>query len=312
MTPLSGDRIGVLMGGVSSEREISLKSGEAILAALIRCGYQAIKILVDSEVDQKLREEKIQMVFLALHGSGGEDGLIQGLLETLKIPYTGSGVLASSLGMHKGSTKKMLFFHGIRTPKSFYWHRGEQERMPFLPPGFQFPLVVKPLNQGSTIGISLVQSSQDMPKALQEAGKFGSEVMIEEYIKGQELTVGILGETPLPVVEMLPVSEFYDYEAKYQKGKTEYLLPAPLEKSLYLELQQMALSVHQAIGCVGISRVDFRVDTKGTPFVLEINTIPGMTETSLFPKAAAHSGIAYDALVEKILESAIERKRAWG
>ncbi|HEX9756438.1 MAG TPA: D-alanine--D-alanine ligase [Nitrospiria bacterium] len=311
MTPLTNKRIGVLMGGASSEREISLKSGGAIERALKQRGYQAVSIDVDSQVDRTLRNEEIQIAFLALHGSGGEDGSIQGLLETMRIPYTGSGVLPSAVGMNKGTTKMVLMSCHIRTPQGFYVPQGEQTTFGSLPPGFHYPVVVKPLGQGSTIGVSIVKGPSDMEAALASAFRFGSQVLVEHFIEGKEVTVGILGETPLPVIEMRTKEALYHYEAKYQSGKTEYILPAPLEESEYREVQKIALAVHRAVGCEGVSRVDFRIDGKGVPFVLEINTIPGMTETSLLPKAAAHAGIGYETLVEQILESALEREKTW-
>jgi D-alanine-D-alanine ligase len=299
------------MGGASSEREISLKSGGAIERALKQRGYQAVSIDVDSQVDRTLRNEEIQIAFLALHGSGGEDGSIQGLLETMRIPYTGSGVLPSAVGMNKGTTKMVLMSCHIRTPQGFYVPQGEQTTFGSLPPGFHYPVVVKPLGQGSTIGVSIVKGPSDMEAALASAFRFGSQVLVEHFIEGKEVTVGILGETPLPVIEMRTKEALYHYEAKYQSGKTEYILPAPLEESEYREVQKIALAVHRAVGCEGVSRVDFRIDGKGVPFVLEINTIPGMTETSLLPKAAAHAGIGYETLVEQILESALEREKTW-
>jgi D-alanine-D-alanine ligase len=240
-------------------------------------------------VDQTLRGDGIQIAFLALHGPGGEDGTIQGLLETLRIPYTGSGVLASAVGMNKGTTKMVLMSRHIRTPQGFYVQQGEETAFGSLPLGFHYPVVVKPLSQGSTIGVSIVQRPDEMEAALASAFHFGSQVLVEHFIEGKEITIGILGETPLPVIEMRTREAFYHYEAKYQPGKTEYLLPASLESSELREVQKIALAVHRAVGCEGVSRVDFRIDRKGVPFVLEINTIPGMTETSLLPKAAAHA-----------------------
>ena len=311
MTPLTTKRIGVLMGGGSSEREISLKSGGAIAAALGRRGYQVVMIDVDRGIAHRLREDRVAIAFLALHGSGGEDGTIQGLLETLRIPYTGSGVLASAIGMNKGITKKILVCHSIRTPRCFYRWRNDEE-MEKLPHGFDYPVVVKPPNQGSTIGVSIVRESGELLPAQALAFRYSPEILVEEFIEGLEITVGILGESALPVIEILPQEGFYTYEAKYRKGKTEYILPARLEASVYREVQEMAVAACQAIGCEGGARVDFRVNPKGVPFVLEINTIPGMTETSLYPKAAAQAGIDYDTLVERILESALKREKEWG
>jgi D-alanine-D-alanine ligase len=213
--------------------------------------------------------------------------------------------------MNKGITKRILASHGIRTPRCFHRWQNEVEQAG-LPDGFDYPVVVKPPNQGSTIGVSIVRESKELLPAQVLAFCYSPEILVEEFIEGLEITVGVLGESALPVIEILPQAGFYTYEAKYQKGKTEYILPARLEASVYREVQEMAVAACRAVGCEGIARVDFRVDPKGVSFVLEINTIPGMTETSLYPKAAAQAGIDYDTLVERILESALRREKAWG
>jgi D-alanine-D-alanine ligase len=308
MKLLTAKRIAVLMGGQSAEREISIRSGRAVWTALIRKGYDAIPLEVDSSVVARLREVRGQIAFIALHGPGGEDGTIQGMLEVLHIPYTGSGVRACAVAMDKAITKSLLEHGGIPVPRGFV--RTLRERRKPLPSGFRFPLVVKPVSQGSTLGITIVRKSRDLSKGLEAAFAYGATVLIEEYIDGRELTVGILNDRPLPVVEIIPRSGFYDFASKYTPGASVYKAPAPLSSRQTKQLQALALDVHRRFGCRGATRVDFRLDRKGCPFVLELNTVPGMTETSLLPMAAKAARLSYEDMVEAILESAIERDAA--
>jgi D-alanine-D-alanine ligase len=308
MKLLTVKRIAVLMGGQSAEREISIRSGRAVWTALIRKGYDAIPLEVDSSVVARLREVRGQIAFIALHGPGGEDGTIQGMLEVLHIPYTGSGVRACAVAMDKAITKSILEHGGIPVPRGFV--RTIRERRKPLPSGFRFPLVVKPVSQGSTLGITIVRKSRDLSKGLEAAFAYGATVLIEEYIDGRELTVGILNDRPLPVVEIIPRSGFYDFAAKYTPGASVYKAPAPLSSRQTKQIQALALDVHRHFGCRGATRVDFRMDRKGSPFVLELNTVPGMTETSLLPMAAKAARLSYEDMVEAILESAIERDAA--
>ena len=305
MKLLTAKRIAVLMGGQSAEREISIRSGRAVWAALIRKGYDAIPLEVDSSVVARLREVRGQIAFIALHGPGGEDGTIQGMLEVLHIPYTGSGVRACAVAMDKAITKVLLEHGGIPVPRGFV--RTLRDRRKPLPSGFRLPLVVKPVSQGSTLGITIVRKSRDLSKGLEAAFAYGTAVLIEEYVDGRELTVGILNDRPLPVVEIIPRSGFYDFAAKYTPGASVYKAPAPLSSRLTKQIQALALDVHRHFGCRGATRVDFRLDRKGRPFVLELNTVPGMTETSLLPMAAKAARLSYEDMVEAILESAIER-----
>ncbi len=308
MGRLTDKKIGVLMGGRSNEREISLRSGRAVLAALTRRGYRATAVdpqNPDTGWIDRLRSEGIGIAFLALHGPGGEDGTIQGLLETLRIPYTGSGVLASAAAMDKVVTKKLIAFHAVPSPRFRIVRRGEAE----IPEGLSCPVVVKPPCEGSTIGVTIVRDPAAFAPALETAFRYGDSALVEEYIEGRELTVGVLDGKALPVIEMVPKEGFYDYRAKYTSGMTEYLLPAPIAPQVSREVQACAVEVHNILGCAGATRVDLRLDPKDRPFVLEINTTPGMTETSLLPKAAAQEGIDYDTLVERILRSALERGR---
>ncbi|HEX9284225.1 MAG TPA: D-alanine--D-alanine ligase [Nitrospirales bacterium] len=308
MKLLTAKRIAVLMGGQSAEREISIRSGRAVWTALIRKGYDAIPLEVDSSVVARLREVRGQIAFIALHGPGGEDGTIQGMLEVLHIPYTGSGVHACALAMDKGTTKALLEHGGIPVPRGFV--RTLRERKKPLPSGFRFPLVVKPVSQGSTLGITIVRKSRDLSKGLEAAFVYGAAVLLEEYIDGRELTVGILNDRALPVVEIIPRGGFYDFASKYTPGASVYKAPAPLSSRQTKQLQDLALDVHRRFGCRGATRVDFRLDRKGRPFVLELNTVPGMTETSLLPMAAKAARLSYEDMVEAILESAIERDAA--
>jgi D-alanine-D-alanine ligase len=303
---LTDKKIAVLMGGRSAEREISLKSGRAIEASLRRQGCAVTAIDPDERVAELLRREKVELAVNALHGRGGEDGTIQGLLEILGIPYTGSGVLASAIGMNKVMTKRLLEASGIPTPSHAVLRSSDSPgASPGLPVGLKYPVVVKPSCEGSTIGITIVKSPDGLEAAYAEAFRYGDEILIETYIPGREVTAGILDEAPLPLVEIVPQEAFYDFKAKYTKGMTDYRAPAPLPPDETRAIQDLALKTHRAIGCRGCTRVDFRIDPDGRPFVLEINTVPGMTETSLLPKAAAAAGISYDQLVARILQTAM-------
>ncbi|MCP4715151.1 MAG: D-alanine--D-alanine ligase [Deltaproteobacteria bacterium] len=297
--------IGVLMGGMSSEREVSLKTGEAITAALSSKGYRTIGIDVDRTIDVSLRRHKIEIAFIALHGTLGEDGAIQGLLEMLGIPYTGSSVLASATAMNKITTKILLNFHKIPTPGFQSLRLSEARQKPLADMvTLAVPAVVKPAEEGSTIGISIIHDVHELGQALEDAGRYGNEILIETYIKGRELTVGILNGRPLPIIEIKPLSGFYDFSSKYTPGSTEYTASPELPKQTREDINALALSAYNRVGCSGAARVDFILDNTGTPFVLEINTIPGMTKTSLLPMAAGQAGLSFDDLVEQILWSA--------
>ena len=307
-------RIGVLMGGQSSEREVSLRTGAAVHRALSRRGYDAVMIDVGPTLTRDLQDQKIAVAFLALHGPGGEDGSIQGFLETLGVPYTGSGVQASAVGMHKVTTKTILAAHGIPVPAGFVIKRGERiSRVHALRSGnLRWPVVVKPASEGSTIGVSIVKKPAQWDDALALAHRYDRDAMVEAYIPGHEVTVSLLGrkdDAPLalPAVEIVAPGGFYDFSAKYEKGKTRYLCPAPLPPAITKHIRNLALRTFDILGCAGAVRVDFRITPRGRPYVLEINTVPGMTETSLLPMAAAQAGLDYEELTERILESAITR-----
>ncbi|MFA4911525.1 MAG: D-alanine--D-alanine ligase [Desulfobacteria bacterium] len=298
-------KIGVLMGGLSAERDISLLSGNAILSALREKGYNACSIHVDRDVPQRIIEEGIDVAFIALHGRWGEDGTIQGMLEIMGIPYTGSPPLASALAMNKPMTKRVLNFHKLPTPEFQVLNKVEiAEGKPKKRIKLKFSLVVKPVSEGSSVGVSIVENEEGLADAIEKAGKCTDQIMIEEFIHGAEITVGILNGCPLPVIEIVPKSGLYDYKSKYTKGMTDYILPARLTGEQLFKVQDIALKAYQAIGCHGVARVDMVLGLKGNPYILEINTIPGMTHTSLLPKAADHAGLSFNVLVEEILKSA--------
>jgi D-alanine-D-alanine ligase len=297
-----GQRVAVLMGGLSAEREVSLRTGAAVLRAMQGCGLEAVALDAGRDLPARLVALAPQLAFLALHGRYGEDGSVQGLLELMAIPYTGSGVLASSLAMNKLVTKQVLLHHGVATPGFAAYRRGEEvEALPAGMPGY--PLVVKPAREGSTIGVSIVRDVGELHNGLQEALRHDDLVLIEEFIAGAEVTVGVLGDEPLPVIQVVPKGGFYDYQSKYTPGQTDYLLPAPLPATVYARLQGAALTACRALGCRGAARVDFMVRGEEL-FCLEVNTIPGMTETSLLPKAAGAAGIGFTELVLRILADA--------
>lgn len=307
--PLSGKKkeikIGVICGGISSEREISLKTGQGIYSALTELGYNAD--FIDFKGEDISAFKNIDIAFLALHGKYGEDGTVQGVLELLKIPYTGSGILASSLAIDKIYSKKIFQLEGIKTPEYVSIDNDKNKEIAEIIKEVNlkigYPAVVKPAREGSTIGITISENESDIIGAINFARIYDSKILIEKYIKGRQLTVSILGENPvaLPIVEVIPKSGFYDFKSKYTSGLTEYIVPAKIDKDLAQTIQEIALDTHRSLGCYGISRVDLILDEKEEPFVLEINTMPGMTETSLVPKAAAAAGIDFKKLVEIIL-----------
>ncbi len=290
-----------MMGGLSREREISLKTGKAILKGLTEKGYTACPIDVDQDVAGTLIKKKIECAFIALHGRFGEDGTIQGMLELMRIPYTGSGILASALALHKIMAKKIFLCEKIPTPPFEVVRRQEVGKDPLGNISLPLPLVVKPAREGSTIGISIVRTEEELTRALKEAGKYDEEILVEKFMKGREITVGILEDIPLPVIEIVPKSGFYDYHSKYTKGETQYIIPARLPREKYLFAQEMSLKAFQTLGCSGCARVDLMTDENDDSFVIDVNTMPGMTETSLLPKAANYVGIAFEELVERIL-----------
>lgn len=305
-------KIGVLLGGRSAEREVSLRTGEAIYRALLEKGYEAIKMDVDNNIVENLKHNNIGLAFIALHGKYGEDGTIQGLLEMLDIPYTGSGVLASAIAMNKIVTKKILLAEGIPTPEHCTVSLEEFTNNPRSEikakiTGLDLPVVIKAATQGSTIGITFVNDSNQIKTGLEEAFKYDTEALVEKTVKGPEITASVLGnENPqvLPLIEIVSATGVYDYEAKYTVGMSEHIIPPRIGKEIQAEIGFWAEKTYQAIGCRGLARVDFMVDSAGKPFVLEVNTMPGMTETSLYPDAARAAGISFPDLMEKLVRLA--------
>jgi len=305
MADITKSKIGVLMGGLSSEREVSLATGTAVVKALTERGYRATTIDVDKEIAIKIRESGISVAFNALHGKFGEDGAIQGLLEIMGIPYTGSGILASALGMNKIFSKQIFKLRGLKVGPYEVIHRGTDREVSEACGNIHLPAVVKPSSEGSSVGVSLVFKQEDVMPAAELAFKFGDEILIESFIKGKEVQVGILGDRALGAIEIVPKRSFYDYRAKYEKGMSEHFFPARIPEAVYKETLQAGLIAHQAMGCRGYSRVDFIVDEFGTPYILEVNTLPGMTATSLLPEIARGVGISFSELVEEILKLSI-------
>lgn len=296
-------KIGVLYGGLSAEREVSLKSGAAVHQALVAQGYNAVAIDVGRDLADVLKREGIEAAFIALHGRYGEDGCVQGLLELLQIPYTGSGVLPSALAMHKLYSKQAFAAAGILTAPFRCYRREEPVTLSGLP--FGLPLVVKPVQEGSSVGVSIVKKEDQLAAALAEAFRHDDEILVEQYIKGQEVQVGILDDAPIGAIEIVPKNEFYDFEAKYTDGMAEHVFPARLEASVYEKAQQIGLAAHRSLGCKGYSRVDLLVTADSDCYVLEVNTLPGMTALSLLPEIAAKgAGLSFEALVSRIIESA--------
>ncbi|MCK4401620.1 D-alanine--D-alanine ligase [bacterium] len=297
-------RIAVLMGGASSERDISLKSGNCVLKALKEAQLNATAFDVNRDLPDRLIKNKINLVFIALHGKPGEDGTIQGMLDILNIPYTGSGVLASALSMDKIASKRLFQIAGIPTPE---FRVISKDKLYIANSLKNFPVVVKPSTEGSTIGISIVRKEDEFKKAMEIAFRYDDNVICEKYIDGKEITVGILEEKALPVIEIIPKSGFYDFNAKYGKKSTDFVVPAELVKEKISQIKQIAFKAHKVLGCYGMSRVDMKLDCKLNPYVLEINTIPGLTETSLLPKAAQAAGISFRELCLILLDLAIKK-----
>ncbi|MCH8157429.1 MAG: D-alanine--D-alanine ligase [Nitrospinae bacterium] len=293
--------IGILMGGLSPEREVSLSTGNAVLEAVQRKGLKGVGIDVDHDVAEALKKNGIDLAFIALHGVYGEDGTIQGLLEYARIPYTGPGVLGSALAYDKVKSKEIFKLHGIPTADYQVFHRSRREN---LQRSLDLPVVVKPSNQGSSVGVSIVREEKEWDKAMDLAFDYSEEVVVEKFIEGKLLAVGMNGEQPMPIVHIQPKSGFYDYEAKYTRGKTDYVCPAKLDTKETQLCQDTAVDVFRALRGCGMPRVDMILDAEGTPYVLEMNTIPGLTPTSLLPMAAQQSGMDFDALVIGILKSA--------
>ena len=299
------EHIGVIMGGQSSEREVSVRTGQAVHAALLRRGYRATCMDADTSLAFRLQGHNVTLAFLALHGRGGEDGTVQGLLEVMGIPYTGSGVQASAMGMDKPVAKTLVRCHGVSIAPGVVIRRTDH---PIIPERLPLPLIVKPARGGSTLGVSVVRQPWQWTRALKRAFEHDHEVLVESFIEGREIAVSVLDGEALPPIEILSPGGIYDYAAKYEKAETRYLCPAPLTERRGQRVQELAVRAYHVLGCVGAARVDFRLTTRGRPVFLEINTTPGMTQRSLLPMSAAQAGIEYDSLTERILQSAFQRR----
>jgi len=301
-------RIGVLMGGSSSERKISLKSGREVYQALKKQGLDVIPLDIKSpNCLTTIKKAKISCAFIALHGRFGEDGAIQKILESLKVAYTGSGVAASYLCLDKIASRRIFTERNIPVPEYNILNRKSwQRRLKEL--SFSFPVVVKPSSEGSSVGISFVDKESKLRAAIEQAFRYGKAIIIEKYIKGREITVGILGQRTLPVVEIVPSRRFFDFQAKYEKGKSDYVVPAKITQRHYRNAQDLSLLAHRALGCAGFSRVDM-ILAKSGPVVLEVNSIPGLTSMSLLPMAARAAGINFNQLCLKIVQSALRNKQ---
>ena len=307
MKPRDFGKVAVLMGGRSAERAVSLRSGERVLAALKAKGVDAHAFDPKERGIEALLAERFDRAFLILHGRYGEDGTIQGALELLGIPYTGSGVLASALAMDKWHAKLVWQSCGIPTPRCELLAHGSD--MQAVATRLGLPLMVKPANEGSSIGMTKVKSARELPEAYALAANYDSVVIAEAFVDGVELTAGILGGRPLPLIKLETPREFYDYEAKYQAEDTRYLIPCGLPPDAERIVQDEALFAFNALGCSGWGRVDLMLDRSGKPYFLEVNTSPGMTDHSLVPMAARHAGLSFGDLCLRILESARLEKR---
>jgi D-alanine-D-alanine ligase len=298
--------VAVLMGGWSAEREVSLRSGKACAEALTRVGYRVTRIDVGRDIATVLATLKPDVALNVLHGRPGEDGTLQGILEILAIPYTHSGVMASAVAMQKDIAKELFRGAAVPVPEGLVASRLEAAKHHLLAP----PYVIKPIAEGSSVGVFIVNADHAHPpqELHREDWPYGDRVIVEKYVPGKELTCAILGNEALGVIEIVPTVRFYDYEAKYALGGSKHLLPAPISPFVYQHVRRVALVAHRALGCRGVSRADFRYDDRiegtGGLFCLEINTQPGMTETSLVPELAAHAGITFDELVQWMIEDA--------
>lgn len=305
-------KIGVLMGGASTERTISLKSGKAVFESLKEEGLDVVGLDIKthslSKNIQLIKDAGIDIAFIALHGRFGEDGQIQKILEDLDIPYTGSGVAASRLALDKIASRQIFQIYGLAVPHYKVMHRLSYHKDAMFKDNFNFPLVIKPATHGSSIGLSIIDKRRELKKALDLAFSFDERIVIEEYINGREITVGIVKNRALPVIEIKPKHRFFDYQAKYTTGLTEYIVPANLKKEVSQIAQRSALKAHRFLGCEGFSRVDM-ILKDSTVYVLEVNTVPGLTKISLLPKAAQAIGLSFSKLCIQLIKLAYEKKK---
>ena len=294
-------KVGVLMGGLSAEREISIRSGEAVFSALKERGYQVKRLFVDRDIDMVLRQSEVDLVFNALHGRYGEDGCIQGMLELMGIPYTGSGVLASSLSMHKVKAKELFRLHNLPTPPYYVLDREAFVDLEEAHGAFGFPVIVKPSGEGSSVGISVARNLDELEAACEEAFKFDEDLLVERYITGRNVQVGVLANRPLGAVEVETDRAFFDYQSKYSEGHAQFHLPPRISQERLRGALTQAQRAHQALGCTGATRVNMIISDLGNEYLLEVNTLPGLTPQSLLPRIAEKAGMAFGDLVEAIM-----------
>lgn len=306
MNSLKDEKIVVLAGGPSCEREVSLVSGKAVHEALCSLGLSARLLDPVGDFIQDLKKDKVSLVFIALHGTFGEDGTVQRMLEEANIPYTGPGPLASESAFHKSKSQKIFKQAQIPVPEFYVMNREDFSASPVS--RLAYPVVVKPSAGGSSVGVSIIFSENDFEKACHEAFRVSDDILVERYIKGRELTVGILDDKPLPVVEIVAQRSFYDYEAKYKDSGTRYETPAKIDDSTARLLSETALRAYRALGCEVMSRADFILGEDGGIYLLEMNTIPGLTGKSLLPKAAKAAGIDFPDLCVRILEHSLKKR----
>jgi D-alanine-D-alanine ligase len=313
---LNAMRIGILMGGRSLERDISLRSGRRVSHALRELGHEVIEYDVDETLVPSLKGAGLDLVYISLHGKFGEDGTVQELLEIMDIPYTGPGVYSSTVGFNKALSKEIFRRHGVSTPPFFvlseaaFREMGSLHALPLIASKLGFPLVVKPVAQGSALGVRVVREEEEMPEAVRSALHYDDRVLLERYVSGTEVAVSILGNDELevlPVVEIVPRGGFFDFDSRYTMGATDYFCPARLDGEVAGRVVDAALRAHRALECQNVSRVDIIVDEEGAPQVLELNISPGMTESSLLPMAAEAAGLSFRDLVGRLVKLALEK-----
>lgn len=296
-------RVGVLLGGWGEEKEISVKTGEAIATALEKRGHQVTRVMAGPGLDQTLRGAQLDVAVLALHGRMGEDGKVQGLLEVMGIPYSGSGVLASALAMNKGYARKLFRQHNLATPAGYVVSRRELDSVDELHCDLGFPCVVKPASGGSSVGLSLVHTLEQLKPAVAKACRYGGEALVERFVKGREITVAVLNDEVLGSCEIASPGATFDFSTKYQGG-AKYHLPPRISPTRLTNIETMALTAYRALGCRGAARIDFICPDVGNEVILEVNTLPGMTPSSLLPKIAKAAGLSFEDLCDKLVESA--------
>lgn len=305
-------KIAVLYGGTSGEREVSLSSGKGIIQALKNNGHEVTGIDFHPERLEEIIELNVDLVFIGLHGKFGEDGRVQGLLEMLGLPYVGSGVLASALAMDKAKAKQIFDSNDIPVAKSKVYTITDKTNLQDVEKEvnqvFKVPFVIKPNSEGSTLGLTIVENPEQILDGLKRAATSDDTILIEDFIQGREITVAVLGEKALPIIEIIPKNAYYDYESKYAAGGSEHIVPAPIDAETTKTIQELAVKAHSVLGCKTYSRVDFILTEENQPVILEVNTLPGMTPTSLFPDAAKVIGLDYDSMIETFVKRSVGNK----